>query len=458
MKPKYFEVCIIGLGPGGLGAALGLSRSPLAKDTICLEAGVAADTKFCSIIEGKGCRFVQPCQIITGVGGASVLSGGKVSVYPAGRAMAGIIGSESETKKSLSTAFGLFNQFVQLIPPNIPLNIVQAAVEQYAHRGFEFRYYDSYLYHQSDLISGYNRMLDEILASGISVHLETHVKWIKPTEEGFHISGSTGKNNAVEFFSKRLILAVGRYGIDLLNALDPTLKLEGRPNDLDVGVRLEFPTSIWPDINSCHNDLKLHFMNARTFCVCKDGFIAPYRLNDIFLLEGHSEPDIKTGFTNLAITVRCPSDSNLSSRAIFSDIQQRLLKQSNGKPIRQQLTDFLAGRPSQLEKSDKPASISYWQWGSIEACLPKSVYFAVRDAVGYFVDKILPPNALLSVSVFAPEIDYYWSKFPVTNGFLSQKEGVYLIGDCAGHFRGILQAFCSGIECVEHILGVCHVQ
>lgn len=456
MKTKCFEVCIIGLGPGGLGAALSLSRSSLAKDTICLEAGVAADTKFCSIIEGKGCRFVQPCQIITGVGGASVLSGGKVSVYPAGRALAGILGSEVKTEKSLSTTFDLFNQFVPLIPPNIPPNIIQAATEQYASRGFEFRYYDSYLYHQSDLISGYNRMLDEILASGVSVHLETHVKWVKPTEEGFHIGGSKG-NKDVEFFSKRLIIAVGRYGIDLLDTLDPNFKLGGQPNDLDVGVRLEFPTSVWPEITSCHNDLKLHFMNARTFCVCKDGFIAPYRLNDVFLLEGHSEPDVITGFTNLAITVRCPSDNNLSSRSIFSDIQQRLLRQSNGKPIRQQLTDFLAGRPSTSGKSNRPASISYWQWGSIEACLPKSVYFAVREAVEYFVDKILPQNALQSVSAFAPEVDYYWSKFPMSNGFRSQKEGVYLIGDCTGHFRGILQAFCSGVECVEHIIGVSDV-
>jgi uncharacterized protein len=453
MKPAYFEVCVIGLGPGGLGAALSLARSTLAKATVCLEAGVASNLKFCSIIEGKGCRFVQPCQIITGVGGSSVLSGGKVSTYPAGRAMTRIIGSESETKQSLSIAFELFNKFIPLIQPLILPDAVQAAIEQYADRGFEFRYYDSYLYHQSDLISGYNQMLAEILASGVSVHLETRVLQINSTDEGFHIIGSTG-NDEVEFFSKRLILATGRFGIDLLEHLDPSFNLGGQANDLDVGVRLEFPTSIWPDINSCHNDLKLHFMNARTFCVCKDGFLAPYRLNDIFLLEGHSDPDVATGFTNLAITVRCSSNHHSNSKAMLSDIRQRLLKQSNGKPIRQLLTDFLAGCPSQLKKANKPASISYWQWGSIEACLPKSVYSAVREAVEYFVNNMLPREVYPDISVFAPEVDYYWPKFPLRHGFLSKKEGVYLIGDCTGHFRGILQAFCSGLECVEHILGV----
>lgn len=457
MKASHFEVCIIGLGPAGLGATLRLARSSIAEAVICLEAGVTADQKYCSILQGKGCRHVQPCQIITGVGGSSLLSGGKISVFPAGRAMSQILGSEQTTQESLSNALELFNEFVPLTSPNIPYDMVSFCTRQYALQGFEFRYYDAYLYRQADLITGYNRMLSEILAAGVSVQLGTQVTQINTVEGGFHVLCQT-EDVEVEIHSKKIVLAVGRFGKELLNGINPSLHLEGQPNICDVGVRLEFPTSVWPDIDKCHNDLKLHFLNARTFCVCKDGFLAPYRVGDIFLLEGHADPDVSTGFTNLAITVRHRPGVGAEHDTLFSGIRERLLKQSNGRPVRQLLTDFLARRASQPNKAKDSSSISYWQWGNIEDCLPESVYFEVRSAVEFFVSNLIPQEAYPAVSVYAPELDYYWNRFPLEEGFQAKKPGVYLIGDCGGYFRGILQAFCSGLECATQILEVDHVQ
>src|SRR5438552_3487777 len=79
------KVCVIGLGPAGLGAALRFARSTLANAVLCIDAGVAASAKYCTIQQRKGCRKVQPCQMTSGVGGSSLLSGGKISGFPAGR-------------------------------------------------------------------------------------------------------------------------------------------------------------------------------------------------------------------------------------------------------------------------------------------------------------------------------------------------------------------------------------
>jgi hypothetical protein len=453
------QLCIIGLGPAGLGAALSVARSRSIPNTICLEAGVDVKLKFCTILEGKGCRRAEPCQIISGVGGASVLSGGKISAFPAGRALNNIIGTESQTQQSLQAALNLFTEFVPLIPPTVTASLKQQASSQFSQKGFDFRYYDAYRYKPTDLIAGYDRMLQQILAAGISVRLGTWVTQITDTEDGYYVVANTD-DGEIQIFTERLIIATGRMGMNLLTNINTSLELEGSQNHCDVGVRLEFPTSVWPDIDYCHHDLKLHFGQARTFCVCKDGYIAPYRHKDIFLLEGSDSPDVSTGFTNLAITIRVPPNNSLTEQTLLEEVQTRLLAQSGGKPVRQQLLDFLARKPSptkQKEKGLDPASITYWRWGDVAACFPDDIASNIHQAVEYFVTRLLPENALSKVSVFAPELDYYWLKFPLYQGFRSRRSGLYLIGDCTGHFRGILQAFCSGIVCGDDVLGTIYV-
>lgn len=53
MKTKLdYKVCVIGLGPAGLGAIHELSNSNLARETLCLDSGLAAENRRCQIING----------------------------------------------------------------------------------------------------------------------------------------------------------------------------------------------------------------------------------------------------------------------------------------------------------------------------------------------------------------------------------------------------------------------
>lgn len=449
---QNFDTCIIGLGPAGLGAALCLARSRVARNVVCLEAGTAPDVKFCSILRGQGCRRVQPCQMITGVGGASLLAGGKISEFPAGRAMSGIIGNDTDTREHLESALAKFQRYIPVISSKVFQKEIDAASTEYSRLGFEFRYYNAHLYRQKDLIAGYGRMLDEICSAGLTVKLNTAVREINTSEQGFCISAiDSGRH--VDFVSRRVILATGRYGMDLISSVDSKLGLGKKPNHCELGVRLEFPCSEWPDIDRCHNDLKLQFGRARTFCVCKHGVIAPYRLENSFLLEGHSDLDTASEFTNLGISLRLELSQEFDEWDLFQDVSRRLNKQTDGIPIRQRLLDYLAERPSKSNSVIEPSSISYWRWGNANECFPEDIAKAIRESVRYFVSRILPQDSHNRISVYAPQMDYYWPRLEVREGFESTKSGMYLIGDCSGHFRGILQAFCSGIVCAEHILG-----
>jgi uncharacterized protein len=434
------EFCIVGLGPAGLGAALSLSH----KELICVEAGVAAEERFCTILQHRACRRAEPCQITGGVGGSAILSGGKISTFPAGTAMEKPAGKNLQ--RNLDDALEKFAHYVPLIAPDESKEIIESQKLYFEERGFAFRYYPAYRYRHADIVNGCRTMLREIESAGGTIRLQTEIKSICRAENGNYRIFARSKQGDAEFVVRKVVIACGRSGVELMKTVSRELNLREQHQRCDVGVRLEFASSLWPHIDEAHKDLKLHFGNARTFCVCKEGSLAPYRVGDIFLVEGHSDPDDRTGYTNFAITIRL-AETEPNADAVFEAIRMRLSALSSGRPIRQLLADYLANRDSVIVPADSPSSISFWRWGNANACLPEPQCSQLRNAVRHFAERLLPVSAHAQISVYAPELDYYWPRFQIRSGFASASPGVFLVGDACGHFRGILQAFCSGVLC-----------
>jgi uncharacterized protein len=423
--------------------ALGLARLGFGSRVVCLEAGVDCALRSCSVLEQNSCRRVTPCQIVGGVGGASVLSGGKISAFPAGRSMAISLGDDTDA--CLDNALRLFQEFVPLEKPTFSDDAKRQAQVYYGDLGFEYRYYDAFLYQQSDLICGYQRMQRELEAAGTEIHLSSRAVSISRQGDGFHVDAII-EGQRTQVHCQAVIFAGGRTGAKLLATLAPQIGLSCHEGVLDVGVRLEFPSAIWPTVNAAHNDLKLHFGGHRTFCVCKDGWVAPYRVGNIFLTEGHAETNRRTGFTNLAITTR----RNGTPTGLFEEIGERVEAISGGKPVRQRLGDFLAGRASEPSQSHG-SSISFWEWGNVADCFPSDVTLAVSEGVDFLTARLLP-HGLADISVFGPEVDRYWPRYWLADGFQTEVPGMYIIGDASGQFRGILQAFCSGLSCAAQLV------
>ena len=350
------DVCIIGLGPAGIGTALSFSKSNLASRVLCLDIGTSLNTKSCSILQNGNCKKENPCQMISGFGGCSLLSGGKLSAFPAGSKLGTILGSKHLAEKKLSEALSLFKSYLLLHKPRITKKDINNAKELFKKLGFEYKYYDVYLYDQEELRKAYQRMLLQLKSAGISIFLNAELIKIDFEKNGFKLIAKYGEQNII-IYTKYLVLGVGRLGRSMLKYLNKELNLNGKENHLDVGVRLEFPTSLFPEITRYHNDLKLLFNDARTFCVCKDGKVAPYLLEDVFYTEGNFNPKYKTGLTNLGIMIRLkPSKQN---EIIFCEIKKKLIKVNNGKPIYQKLSNYLNinGRNLYAPKSFK-SSIS----------------------------------------------------------------------------------------------------
>lgn len=450
MKDNYSpKICCVGLGPAGIGTAYTISQHCMGKNALFVDAGVPIRNRRCNLLEGGHCLAENPCQIIGGVGGCSVISNGKISGYPAGKSLASILGSTAIARERLVESLRLLRNFIVLEEPNIRDNTLKNARKKFEELGFEYRFYPVYTFNPEQLVSAYQSLLSEIELGGTSVLLNTRITHVD-TDGCFFKLAAVQNNRKITISTKFLVLAVGRLGQDLLESLVEKIDLKSKQYHLDLGVRLEFPTELYPDIDEFHKDLKLLFKGARTFCLCKDGKIAPYRYENIFLLEGHYNPLHGTGFTNLAITIRLKP--SLQNKKIFNETKKRVLGLSGGRPVRQMLPKYLdATRCIGTTSRYSDSSISFWQWGNVNQCFAEEISSRIRTAVGYFAEKLLPRDQWWKVSVFAPEADLRM-RFPISAD-LSIAPKLFLIGDCTGRFRGILQAFCSGLICGENIIG-----
>lgn len=451
------KIGVIGLGPAGLGAAIGISTSALASETICIDAGVGINERRCELHAGKGCLQHSHCRVVCGFGGASLLSGGKISQFPAGRGMALIIGNEAALQACISDGVSTLSRYVAIdaLSGRRDSAVIEKATSDYASLGFDFRYYDSYSVGHAQLLNGYMGMIDDMRDSGMCVVPGVRVTSIIPCHDGhgYHLYVSDGGCITVE----QCIIAIGRSGGWLSSNLSRSIGRQQEYTRLDVGIRIEFPSYIWPDIDVAHNDLKLLFDGARTFCVCKDGYLSPYWNGETMLLEGGGDLATRSGFTNLAITTRLPLAEGRYCGETVSSIIAKAKQAGDGKPVSQPLNEYLGNASSYTVTQYQLRNAHFAIPGDVNDCFPRVVSSQLRDIVELFASRLLRKEIYSAITVYAPEIDYYWPTFSVDSNFCVDGKGIYAIGDCTGKFRGILQAFSSGLRCGNELAKVSYV-
>ena len=443
------EICVVGLGPAGIGTAITFKEYNLLNNVLYLEIGNKPNDRYCSLLSNQICAREIPCQMISGFGGCSLLSGSKLSLLPAGGKLIDITGSKDLVEKSILKALEFFNKYLILKKPEIAIKDIIYAENFFGSLGFKYKYYDAYLFNQEELNQSYQKIYKNLKQSGATILLNTELIDVSCGERNFKLIAKK-ESRYINIIAKYLILGIGRLGKNLLRNLNIKLNLGGKENFLDIGVRLEFPINLYQNISKYHYDLKLLFNDARTFCVCSGGKVAHYLLNDIFFTEGYFNPIERTNFTNLGILIRLkPSTEN---ELIIKEVVEKIIKTSSFKPLYQNLYEYLKNKNKNPKINNFSSnSINYSQHVNLNKIFPRSINNKIKEAVTYFSNNLLKKSHFEEVNVFAPELDYVSMLFPVNTDF-SIKPRIYLIGDCIGKFRGILQAFSSGVLCAENII------
>lgn len=447
--PQYADVCIVGLGPAGLGAALTLLKANINSKIICIDAGRNINNRICNFLEYGSCDRIQPCSVISGIGGTSFIGGHKYSSFPAGSSFTKILGSESEAKKKMDEALRILSDYIPLTSPNVYLDELDDIKNEFKENGFELKYYDSFSSSKNEMQKGYNKIIKEMIKSKIFVY--PNYELVDMNFENNNYSLTLKRDHEIKNVqSKYVILGIGRYGESIINDLEKKGEIKCYDNHLEVGIRLEFPSSIFPDIDKFHNDLKLIYGDLRSYCVCKDGIIAPYFKNNVTFLDGYGGNDTIKGFTNFGINLRLPISRN--NKKYSEIIIQNLQDKYNGMPIIQPLNNYLENNiDNNIVITNYHTTLPNSVIGNINDVYPDSISIKLRMGVERFIKELIPKDNWGKIMVLAPVLEYSWPRINVNKNF-QVKDRLFFIGDCTGQFRGTVQAFCSGLICGESII------
>ena len=107
-----YDVIIIGAGPAGLFAAYELITKNKNLKVLLLDKGKKAENRFCPMTKTGKCVNCNPCNILSGYGGAGTFSDGKLNFIPKiGKSDLFKYMSESEAYKLIDETEEIFTKF-----------------------------------------------------------------------------------------------------------------------------------------------------------------------------------------------------------------------------------------------------------------------------------------------------------------------------------------------------------
>lgn len=435
---KVYDFCLIGLGPAGVGFLSATDKS-LISNSICFEQGSSNERCICHMHNGSNCNNCEQCSIISGIGGASRFSCGKISNYPAGSGLEPFFDSQSELIDFLNSGIKHLEKEIGLKEFIVTDDQKDFADMHFKKNNITYKYYDVYEFNRESYINFFIKTIECAKQNGLNVQYNSKVLSIdKELRDDDWIYIITVKNRMLtqKYEAKKVVLATGNITADTIinNKIISPINFT-----YELGVRITVPTDKVLDFLKYHGDLKLKHKNGKTYCVSKNGFIIAYSVDDMRFLEGYIDNVCCSNLTNLAIIFRIDNKNEI-------DVFKNNYKiHFNGNPIKQKYLDFINNLDSKVAVNEKYFLV---QNGNIRKLFNNDINSAIID----FIDTVL----IESLQVDLEEITLYAPEFKTSKSYFLSKDfqgapNLYIIGAATGKFRGILQSFCSGIHCANEI-------
>ena len=239
----FYDIVIVGAGPGGIFAAYELVNSDKNLKIAIFEAGHPLDKRKCPI-DGdkiKSCINCKTCSIMSGFGGAGAFSDGKYNITnDFGGTLYEHIGREKALElmeyvdainmkyggagtKMYSTAGTAFKKICM----QNGLQLLDASVR---HLGTDINY--------KVLENLYNFLKDKV-----TFYFDTPVEKVAKDVNGYKITAADE-----EYLCTDCIVSVGRSGSKWVERVCEELDIPTLSNRVDIGVRVELPAVIFSDL------------------------------------------------------------------------------------------------------------------------------------------------------------------------------------------------------------------
>jgi len=456
MSDKY-DVCIVGAGPGGIFTCLELlSKNP--------------DLKIVMIDKGQPVenRTHTGIDLTQGFGGCGSWSDGKLCMsldagyggnlqeYIDINTFARIMQEVDDTHMKFSNKkdIKVYGDDDNIVKP-IKTRAAQAGMTllsaRIRHLGTE----------NNEQIM---KNIQAYLKDKVDIKFGQIVSGFEKTDEGYrvyHPYVETHFGNTPQLDCKYLVLMPGRSGNKWFKGIAEKHNLKIKNNQIDIGVRVEFPNWIGEEIGAALYEPKLLIrtkktdLKARTFCWNNGGHVVSESVMDgdkeFVTVNGHSfnEEERKTANSNFALLVSAEftepfKDPIAYGRAVAYSCN--LL--GGGKPIVQRLKDAKEGRrstPKRMTEMNMEPTLKEAVAGDLSFAFPAKQWNTIMESME-ILDRLFPGINGDDTILYGPEIKWYSARAELTTKLETEdNSNLFCGGDGCGISRGIVQAAMCGI-------------
>jgi len=453
-----FDVIIVGGGPAGLFSAFYLMEHSNLR-VLMVEKGKKPLARKCPNHNLQKCVKCNPCNILSGVGGAGLYSDGKLNFIPR-------LGKTDLTQfMPLSSAQALIDETEEIFTrfgmdgPVYPTNMEEAKEIRKDARRFGI---DLLLIKQkhlgSDNLPKYiSDMADYIESKGMVLHTSEEV--VDITSEDGRVTGVI--TNKASYQANNVILAPGRIGANWVGALAQRHGIILSQRGIEVGVRVEVHNDIMDDLCNIIYDPTFFIRTTtydditRTFCTNQGGFISLENYKDFVCVNGHAYTGKKSSNTNFAFLSKVILTEPVTDNQAYGESIGRLSSIiGGGKPILQRFGDLKRGRRStwnRIKKSYIEPTMTNVVCGDIAMALPERILSNLIEGLET-LNLVLPGVSNDETLLYAPEIKFFATQIETSNDLETAVQGMYVAGDGPGVAGNIVSAAATGLIPAKKIL------
>ncbi len=458
-----YDVIIVGAGPAGLFSAYELITKNNKLNILLVDQGRFAENRVCPMSKTGKCVNCNPCQVLSGYGGAGTFSDGKLNFIPKlGKSDLFKYMDEDSANKLIDDCEEIFTKF-GMDSDVFPSNMDEALKikEKVALVGARLLLIKQ-KHLGSDHLPGYIKNFTDFLREkGVHVLESVNVLDVKSEKKDNHELICDCKGKKQTFKAKKVIIAPGRTGAKWIQEIADKYKIPYLSKSVEIGVRVEVRKEIMEKICSIIYDptifikTKTYSDEIRTFCTNPGGFVAKENYYGYICVNGHSLKDIKSNNSNFAFISKVNLTQPVTNTRQYGESIARIASVlGDGKPIIQTLKDLKQGRRSEWHRINKgfiTPTLKDCVAGDLALVLPHRIITNIIEGLDK-LNEIIPGVSNSETLLYGPEIKFFSNEIETDNNFKLKDYDVYFVGDGAGKAGNIVTAAATGLVAARDIL------
>ncbi len=458
-----YDVLIVGAGPAGLFTAYELITKNQNLKICLIDQGRRAKNRVCPMKKTGKCINCQPCQILSGFGGAGTFSDGKLNFIPKlGKSDLFKYMSESEAYKLIDDTEEIFNKFgmdaevypkssqkSEEIKKDVTVKGARLLLIKQKHLGS-----DTLPTHIEKFTQYLENHGVEIIECGDVIDIEQDSQNIN-----FITYKKDNQKNIVQ--SKYVVVAPGRTGAGWVQTLLDKHKIPYTSQSIEIGVRVEVRKEILQSITDVIYDptifikTKTYGDEIRTFCTNPGGYVTKENYYGYICVNGHALKHTKSNNSNFAFISKVTLTQPVTNTRQYGESIARIANVlGDNKPIVQTLKDLRNGRRSEWHRINKgfiEPTLKDCVAGDLALVLPYRIITNILEGLEE-LDKIIPGVNNDETLLYGPEIKFFSNEIETDNNFKVKNKNLYFIGDGAGKAGNIVVAAATGLVAARDII------